>query len=222
MQTSTHLLQLYVTRQTTSLGHVSYKMEDRWHTGAKQWRQQSEQDNWCFDCGDEYDKRGGEIDKTVIQRIGKGVVDKLSKTPTPTTTLTIAEIMNSVVTKCTINNGVRRIIRDKTYSMVKFLENDQMATRNNTSAGHWIHAETNWLELERFWSTYEKYMYQVYSQVRHNSQWLTRKYYMGEKAKKWLRWDITGVLTHCFIRLIWQTIMPTTRFWIPSLVLLDW
>ena len=43
---------------------------------------------------------------------------------TPTTTLTSAE-----TTQCNINKDVRMIIRDKKYSMVKFLENDQMATR---------------------------------------------------------------------------------------------
>ena len=48
---------------------------------------------------------------------------------TPTPTLTSAETMISAVTQCTVNKGVRMIIRDKTYSMVKFLDNDQMATR---------------------------------------------------------------------------------------------
>ena len=48
---------------------------------------------------------------------------------TPTTTLTRAETTIATFTQCIINKGIRMIIRDKTYSMVKFLENDQMATR---------------------------------------------------------------------------------------------
>ena len=48
---------------------------------------------------------------------------------TPTMTLTSAETTISATMQFTINKGVRMIIRDKMYSMVKVLENDQMATR---------------------------------------------------------------------------------------------
>ena len=55
--------------------------------------------------------------------------ESLASDLTPTTTLTNAETIISAVTQCTINKGVRMIIRDKMYFMVKFLDNDQMATR---------------------------------------------------------------------------------------------
>ena len=48
---------------------------------------------------------------------------------TPTTTLTSTETTIPAITQCTINNDVRMVIRDKTYLMVKFIDNDQMATR---------------------------------------------------------------------------------------------
>ena len=57
------------------------------------------------------------------------VKESVASDLTPTTTLTSAETTISAVTQCTINKGVRMIVRDKTYLMVKFLDNDQMATR---------------------------------------------------------------------------------------------
>ena len=57
------------------------------------------------------------------------VKESLASDLTPTTTVTSAETMISAVKQCTINKGVRMIIRDKTYSRVKVLDNDQMATR---------------------------------------------------------------------------------------------
>ena len=48
---------------------------------------------------------------------------------TLTTTSTSAETMISAVTQCVINKGVRMVIGDNEYLRVKFLENDQMATR---------------------------------------------------------------------------------------------
>ena len=57
------------------------------------------------------------------------VKESLASYLTPTTTLTSAEKTISTVTQCIIKKCVRMIIRDKTYLMVKLLENDQMATR---------------------------------------------------------------------------------------------
>ena len=49
------------------------------------------------------------------------VKELLASDLTPTTTLTSTETMISAVTQCTINKGVRMIMRDKMYSIDKFL-----------------------------------------------------------------------------------------------------
>ena len=68
--------------------------------------------------------------KKLIRPPSKTLVkEPLASDLTPTTTLTSAEILISAVTHCTINKVVRMINRDKTYSMDKFLDNDQIATR---------------------------------------------------------------------------------------------
>ena len=56
-----------------------------------------------------------------------------------------------------------------------------LVSRICTSPGHQIRPETNWLETERFRSTYEKHIYRTYSQVSHNSQLLLmREHYMDK------------------------------------------
>ena len=66
----------------------------------------------------------------LIRPPSKILVKELSASDlTPTTTLASAETTISAVMQCTINKGLRMIIRDKIYLMVKFLKNDQMATK---------------------------------------------------------------------------------------------
>ena len=71
------------------------------------------------------------------------------------------------------------------YSMVKFLENDTMASRIIVLA-----LDTKYIQKPIGWKWkysvvhMEKHVYWAYSQVRRNSQSLMRKYYMGKNKIK--------------------------------------
>ena len=62
------------------------------------------------------------------------------------------------------------IIRDKMYSMVKFLENDNMASRTVVLAldTKYVQKPIGW-KLKDFVGHTKKHIYQAYSQVTHNS-----------------------------------------------------
>ena len=117
------------------------------------------------------------------------------------------------------------IIRDKAYSMVKFLENDNTASRIVILA-----LDTKYVQKpigskrKDFVVHMEKHIYRAYSQVRHNLQLLMRKYYMGKKKIKTnlLHGVLTLMLTSCFVMVFQQRIMPATRFQKISKVQLDW
>ena len=81
-----------------------------------------------------------------------------------------------------INQGIRRVIRDKTYRSIKFIRNDQMADRITEIAmmNGYVELPIGWTETE-FKRHMKKHIYRAYSQIRHNSQSLMRKYYMGKK-----------------------------------------
>ena len=73
--------------------------------------------------------RMNKLEKSIRPPSNTSIKELVASDLTPTATLTSAETTISAVTQYTINEGVRMVIRDKMYLMVKFLENNQMATR---------------------------------------------------------------------------------------------
>ena len=146
------------------------------------------------------------LKKSVRPPTKTSVKESTASDLTPTTTLTSAETTISTITQGNINKFIRMIIRDKTYLMVKVLENDNMTSRIIVLAldTKYIQKPIGWKRKDSVLVHMKKYMYRAYSQqVRHNSQLLLRKYYMGKNKIKtnWLREVITLILTNCFVML---------------------
>ena len=99
------------------------------------------------------------------------------------TMLTVARVKLEIGTKIqmNLNQGMRRVIRDKTYTKVKFLRNDKMADQITQLAmkNKYVQLPIGWIQTE-FKIHMKKHIYRAYSQIRHNSQSLMRKYYMGK------------------------------------------
>ena len=83
-----------------------------------------------------------------------------------TTTVMSIETKISTVLQVIIKKGIRMVIREKTYSMVKFLNNDQMATKMiklSMKCGY-MQVTNDW-KRKGFKVHTKKHMYQGYSQI---------------------------------------------------------
>ena len=77
------------------------------------------------------------------------------------------------------------VISDKLYLMIKFIKNDQMVTRIITllMKTRYVQKSIAW-KWKGFRVHLNQHVYRAYNQLRHNSQLLMRKYYMGKKKLK--------------------------------------
>ena len=99
------------------------------------------------------------------------------------TASTVARVKSEIRPKIQMNidQGMRRVIRDKTYRSIKFIRNNQMADQitDIVMINGYVELPIGWTQTE-FKRHMKKHIYRAYSQIRHNSQSLMIKYYMGK------------------------------------------